>query len=273
MVLGDAAGFVEVASLKGIHYAMHSGILAARAVWKALEGGDVSARGLAAYDRSVEESFIKSELWSAGTCAWRSSAASTWGRDGRRDDRHQGGVPWGRIGVEPDADVPRRARAEPPVAVDGKLTFGKLDAVFRSGNKTRDDIPSHLIPASPPRWRRSTRTCAPRGSTRPRPRGRGDAPNCVACKAIDVLGPRWTPREGGRTAPPPDVKGTAPQGHLSEKIRVSSLSLRCPSGSCPRGRQHQQLHVGRQRAVHRVEVPGGARSAGAARRRGWASRR
>ena len=22
-------------------------------------------------------------------------------------------------------------------------------------------------------------------------------PNCVDCKATDVLGPRWTPREGG----------------------------------------------------------------------------
>jgi ferredoxin-like protein FixX len=24
-----------------------------------------------------------------------------------------------------------------------------------------------------------------------------NAPNCVDCKATDVVGPRWTPREGG----------------------------------------------------------------------------
>ena len=24
-----------------------------------------------------------------------------------------------------------------------------------------------------------------------------NAPNCVDCKATDVIGPRWTPREGG----------------------------------------------------------------------------
>jgi flavin-dependent dehydrogenase len=30
LVVGDAAGYVEVSSLKGIHYAMQSGILAAR---------------------------------------------------------------------------------------------------------------------------------------------------------------------------------------------------------------------------------------------------
>mgnify|MGYP003544811679 CR=1 FL=1 len=38
MVVGDAAGYVEVASLKGIHYGMHSGILAARAAFAALCG-------------------------------------------------------------------------------------------------------------------------------------------------------------------------------------------------------------------------------------------
>ncbi|MFS8637970.1 MAG: 4Fe-4S dicluster domain-containing protein [Gemmatimonadota bacterium] len=24
-----------------------------------------------------------------------------------------------------------------------------------------------------------------------------NAPNCIDCKATDILGPRWTPREGG----------------------------------------------------------------------------
>jgi len=24
-----------------------------------------------------------------------------------------------------------------------------------------------------------------------------NAPNCIDCKATDVVGPRWTPREGG----------------------------------------------------------------------------
>ena len=35
VVLGDSGGLVEVASLKGIHYAMTSGILAARAIHEA----------------------------------------------------------------------------------------------------------------------------------------------------------------------------------------------------------------------------------------------
>ncbi|NIU18974.1 MAG: electron transfer flavoprotein, partial [Actinobacteria bacterium] len=49
VIVGDAAGYVEVSSLKGIHYAMHSGILAARQIFEALKSGDTSAAGLAGY--------------------------------------------------------------------------------------------------------------------------------------------------------------------------------------------------------------------------------
>ena len=37
LMVGDAAGFVDVASLKGIHYAMQSGIFAARAIFAGAE--------------------------------------------------------------------------------------------------------------------------------------------------------------------------------------------------------------------------------------------
>jgi len=63
VVLGDSAGFVDVPSLKGIHYAMQSGIFAARAVYAGLKGGDASAARLAAYDRLVNASFIMKDLY------------------------------------------------------------------------------------------------------------------------------------------------------------------------------------------------------------------
>src|SRR5947209_4938560 len=59
VVLGDSAGFVDVPSLKGIHYAMQSGMLAARAIHAGLKAGDASAGRLAEYDRLVNASFIK----------------------------------------------------------------------------------------------------------------------------------------------------------------------------------------------------------------------
>jgi electron-transferring-flavoprotein dehydrogenase len=61
-VVGDAAGYVDVPSLKGIHYAMHSGILAARAIFRALKAGDVSEVGLRSYTESVDASYIMKDL-------------------------------------------------------------------------------------------------------------------------------------------------------------------------------------------------------------------
>ena len=56
---GDAAGFVDVPSLKGIHYAMQSGIYAARATFAALKARRRDrARRSRPYDRMVDESYI-----------------------------------------------------------------------------------------------------------------------------------------------------------------------------------------------------------------------
>src|SRR5437867_10795067 len=59
VLLGDAAGFVDVPSLKGIHYAMQSGIFAARAIFQNLKSG----AALAAYDRQVDASHVRAELY------------------------------------------------------------------------------------------------------------------------------------------------------------------------------------------------------------------
>ena len=102
--------------------------------------------------------------------------------------------------VEPDAEVPRVLGAAQPFVPDGKLTFGKLDAVFRSGNQTRDDAPSHLVVGAdiPPDVAGLYEHLCPAGVyERQGDRLVVNAPNCIDCKATDVLGPRWTPREGG----------------------------------------------------------------------------
>ena len=62
LITGDAAGFVDVPSLKGIHYAIQSGIYAARAIFEGLKRGDTSQAALAPYDRMVDESYIVADL-------------------------------------------------------------------------------------------------------------------------------------------------------------------------------------------------------------------
>jgi electron-transferring-flavoprotein dehydrogenase len=202
VLVGDAAGYVEVASLKGIHYAMQSGILAARAIFDALKKGDVSTAALASYDRMVDESFIVKDLKARRNMriVFQHAGFYLGGLQAALMTATGGAFPGGRIEVEPDAEVSRRAGSPAELAPDRKLTFPKLDAVFKAGNATRDDIPSHLIVGKdvPPELAELYAHMCPAAVYERRGDRLGvNPPNCVDCKATDVLGPRWTPREGG----------------------------------------------------------------------------
>ena len=90
--------------------------------------------------------------------------------------------------------------APQPFVADGKLTFSKLDAVFKSGNATRDTIPSHLLVGPDVSGEVAefyAHVCPAGVYERVGDELRVNPPNCIDCKATDVLGPRWTPREGG----------------------------------------------------------------------------
>lgn len=195
VLLGDAAGFVDVPSLKGIHYAMQSGIYAARAIFQRLR----QAASLSEYDRLVDESYIRSDLYRTrnmrlafrhGFYAGGFQAALMTLTGGR--------FPGGKYSMHADADVARRF--SPRVPPLEPLAVSKVDAVFKSGNATRDTIPNHLVVNAnvPSHVARFYSHMCPAGVYEPGEDGlRVNAPNCVDCKATDVLGPRWTPREGG----------------------------------------------------------------------------
>jgi electron-transferring-flavoprotein dehydrogenase len=186
VILGDSAGFVDVPSLKGVHYAMQSGMYAARAIFEALKAGETTQARLAKYDRLVGDSYIRDDLYRTRNVRpafkdgfWKGAlkaglATFTGGR-----------FPGGRIDMEPDSTASRRPGA---------------DAVFKSGNATRDTIPSHVIAGEdvPPEVAEFYAHMCPAGVYEVSD-GKlvVNAPNCVDCKATDVVGPRWTPREGG----------------------------------------------------------------------------
>jgi electron-transferring-flavoprotein dehydrogenase len=203
VILGDSAGFVDVPSLKGIHYAMESGIYAARAIMAGLKAGDASAARLAEYDRRVNASFIMKDLFRTrnmrlafkhGFYAGGLKAALMAITAGR--------FPGQKIAMERDADVERTLTpgASRGITPDRRLTFSKVDGVFKSGNATRDTIPMHLVvgnevPAAVAEF--YAHMCPAGVYELVQGSLRVNAPNCVDCKATDVLGPRWTPREGG----------------------------------------------------------------------------
>jgi electron-transferring-flavoprotein dehydrogenase len=204
LMAGDTVGLVDVPSLKGVHYAMQSGMYAARAAFQALKAGEASATALAPYDDTLNRSYIvedmhrtrnmrlafKDGLWLGGVKAGLMTLTG-------------GRFPGGRIAMHADAEQPREVAetgATPQLVPDGRLTFSKVDAVFKSGNATRDTIPSHLITGEdiPAELAEFYAHVCPAGVYERTPEGlRVNAPNCVDCKATDVLGPRWTPREGG----------------------------------------------------------------------------
>jgi electron-transferring-flavoprotein dehydrogenase len=207
-LVGDAAGYVDVPSLKGIHYAIHSGLLAARAIFRALKADDTSEAGLRSYTESVDASYIVSDM--KKTRNMRLAFKSGFYGGGLKAGLMtlSGGAFFGgRIEVEEDAAEPkvldggaRSAATARSFAPDGKLTFSKVDAVFKSGNQTRDDIPSHLIvgdDVSAETAEMYVHVCPAGVYERDGERLVVNAPNCIDCKATDVLGPRWTPREGG----------------------------------------------------------------------------
>ena len=146
---GDGAGLVNVPALKGIHYAIESGSLAAEAAFAALQRGQTPATpgALAVYDEALRQSFVWKDLYEVRNMrpafgrgfvlggALASAMTVTKGKFPPRDLR-----------LERDAEVEliRTGRAKAYPTPDGKLTFDKLSSVFASGNKTRDDQPNHI---------------------------------------------------------------------------------------------------------------------------------
>jgi len=209
LMCGDGVGLVNIARLKGVHYAIESGRLAAEAAFASLRRGATPATALPAYDDAVRSGFIGRDLhevrdmrqvFGRGFLVGGALASAMTVSKGR--------IAVGKMRAEPDAEQPllRSDRAARYPGPDGTLTFDKLSSVFLSGNKTRDDQPNHIRVE-----RRVAREvadlwinmCPAQVYELGTEGGDGTvtiqlAPsNCVQCGAITAKGGRLTPPEGG----------------------------------------------------------------------------
>ena len=150
LMCGDGAGLVNVPALKGIHYAVESGHLAAEAAVDALRtrADAVDARSARRLRRRrPRELHLERPQGSPQHAPGVRPRLLHGRRPRRRDDRQQGQA--SRRGHR-DRARRRRSRPSAPTGVesypapDGKLTFDKLSSVYLSGNRTRDDAPNHL---------------------------------------------------------------------------------------------------------------------------------
>ena len=207
-IIGDAAGLVNVPALKGIHYAMMSGIMAAESIFAALkENKDLSASGaLAKYDEALRSSFIWKDLYSVRNMrqAFQGGFLKGFILAGLMTVT-KGLFPGGRFGSHHDYEKELFVGDDPSYPKpDGKLTFDKLTSVYESGNRTRDNQPDHIriikevpeaigeawinmCPAQVYEWDESSGKKVIRT----------DPSNCVQCGAITSKGGRLLPPEGG----------------------------------------------------------------------------
>ena len=211
LLVGEGAGLVNVPRLKGIHYAIESGRLAAEAAFRALQRGEVPSRAgaLDSYDESLHRTQTWRELYEVRNMRQAfDKGFYVGGALASMMIASKGRVPNGRFPTHPNAAAPliRTGRAARYPKPDGKYIFDKLSSVFASGNRTRDDQPSHLKVDT--RVRRPVAEawawmCPAHVYEVGRDLGDGmvsvhvTPSNCIQCGAITAKGGRLTPPEGG----------------------------------------------------------------------------
>ena len=211
LLAGESAGLVNVPTLKGIHYAIESGIMAAEAVFRSLQRGESPTRmgAFESYDEQLRSSYVVKDLHEVRNMRQAfDKGFFVGGGLASAMTVTKGKLPPFELRSEANADrtLIRTGRAERYPKPDGKLTFDKLSSVFLSGNRTRDDQPNHIrIQRTVPRdlaeaW---VHMCPAQVYEVGADAGDGrvhvevNPSNCVQCGAISAKGGRLTPPEGG----------------------------------------------------------------------------
>jgi electron-transferring-flavoprotein dehydrogenase len=218
LLVGDDAGFLNAARIKGSHAAMKSGMLAAESIFAAMEAGREGDE-VADYTAAFEKSWLHEELHRARNFKPLMSRGLYGGSllFGIDQVLLGGKAPWTLAHRHADHETLRKKTDARPIAypkADGTLTFDRLSSVFISNTNHEEDQPVHLTLGDPARAidvnlalydSPETRYC-PAGvyeivTEDGKPRLQINAPNCVHCKTCDIKDPtqniRWVVPEGG----------------------------------------------------------------------------
>ncbi|MEX0730199.1 MAG: electron transfer flavoprotein-ubiquinone oxidoreductase [Aquisalimonadaceae bacterium] len=221
VLIGDSAGFLNVPKIKGTHNAMKSGMVAAEAVFTALNENDAPSQEVTAYLDGLKASWIWDELYRVRNL--RPSFAR-WGLFGgvaySAVDTYllRGKAPWtfhNHADHEQLRPKSEYKRIDYPKA-DGKLTFDRLSSVFISNTNHEEDQPSHLrlkddavaITVNLEKYDAPEQHYCPAGvyeivrdDDGTNPRLQINAQNCVHCKTCDIKDPTqnidWVTPQGG----------------------------------------------------------------------------
>ncbi len=220
LLVGDNAGTLNAAKIKGSHTAMKSGMLAAESIFAALRS-EAPARELEDYMGRLRNSDLHEELhqtrnFSSGFHKlgfWMGSSLVFLEHNifrGRFPMTFRDKTP-DYAQLKPAADCPKINYEKP----DGKISFDKLSSVFLSNTNHAEDQPCHLKLIDPdipinrnlPMYDEPAQRYCPAGvyevveETDGSKRFQINSQNCVHCKTCDIKDPaqniQWVVPEGG----------------------------------------------------------------------------
>ncbi|MBF7696020.1 electron transfer flavoprotein-ubiquinone oxidoreductase [Acinetobacter rathckeae] len=235
-LIGDDAGFLNFAKIKGSHTAMKSGMLCAEAVFEAIaqgvaqggelaiarvtEGEDHFIKETVAYTEKFDQSWLKEELYNSRNFGPAMHKFGTFlGGAFNFIDQNVFKVPFTLHDRVEDFSALKTTDAvnfKPTYPkADGVLTFDRLSSVFISNTVHEENQPSHLkltdadipVAVNLPKWDEPAQRYCPAGvyeiveEENQAPRFQINAANCVHCKTCDIKDPSqnitWVTPEGG----------------------------------------------------------------------------
>jgi electron-transferring-flavoprotein dehydrogenase len=218
-LIGDDAGFLTAARIKGTHGAIKSGMLAAEAAFAAMAAGRTGDE-LAAYPEAFRKSWLHEELHRLRNFKPWMSKGLYLGSMMFGVDQHllRGKAPW-TLRLSADHTKLRPAAASKPIAYpkpDGVVSFDRLSSVFLSNTNHEEDQPCHLTLKDPTvpiavnlaQYDAPEQRYCPAGvyeivrdADGANPRLQINAQNCVHCKTCDIKDPTqnivWVAPQGG----------------------------------------------------------------------------
>jgi len=224
LICGDSAGMVAMPKLKGVHYAMKSGMLAAETLFEALEKGNFSTAQLAKYETAVAKSYIVKDMYKARNFRALMKAGLYAGTFHAGLMTITGGrYPLDKVVIDEDhkdtrklLDVYPQGAPKRDFKYDNQgLAFDKLTDVYHSGTRHEEKQPCHLkvdtshCERCAEEYGNPCEKFCPANvyvierdeATGKFQRLRIDFSNCVHCKTCDIKDPygaiNWVPPEGG----------------------------------------------------------------------------
>ncbi len=214
LLIGCAAGFLNVPKIKGIHNAMKSGMIAAESIFPAVEQYKCHS-----YAENIKKSWVWEELYRVRNIR----PSMTWGLPlgllYSAIDTYvfRGKAPWTFHNHADYNQLKHMDKCEKIIYPkhDNKLTFDLLSSVYLTHSKYDENQPCHLklkdpsipIQVNLKYYAAPEQRYCPAGvyeivnAEKRAPYLQINAANCIHCKACDIKDPTqniiWTPPEGG----------------------------------------------------------------------------